>query len=75
MVAYFIALGIAILIVRALPLEHPLAQLAVGDLVATIVIFLFSVGLNNSSMYDPYWSVKPAVFAVYFLMLILGKGI
>ena len=73
-IAYLIALGIAILIVRALPLEHPLAQLAVGDLAATIVIFLFSVALNNSSMYDPYWSVKPVVFAVYYLILDAGSS-
>ena len=69
--AYLIALVCAVLVIRAFPLEHPLAQLAVGDLVATIVIFLCSVALNNSSMYDPYWSVKPAVFAVYYVLLII----
>jgi len=66
--AYLAALCSAILVVRALPFDHPLVQLAIGDLVATIVIFLFSVATNNSSMYDPYWSVKPAVFAGYYLI-------
>ena len=67
--AYLAALCGAILFVRLLPVEHPLVQLAIGDLVATIIIFLFSFATNNSSMYDPYWSVKPAVFAVYYLVI------
>jgi steroid 5-alpha reductase family enzyme len=31
----------------------------VYDLAATFLIFLFSVISNNSSFYDPYWSVAP----------------
>ncbi|MBN1197905.1 MAG: DUF1295 domain-containing protein [Bacteroidales bacterium] len=75
--AYLAALCCAILVVRATSLQHPLAQLALGDLVATVVIFLFSVALNNSSMYDPYWSLKPLVFAVYYLMFpsLAGEGV
>jgi len=75
LVAYLVALLSAIMVVRATSLHHPLAQLALGDLVVTAVIFIFSVVLNNSSMYDPYWSLKPAVFAVYYLMLDPGSWI
>jgi hypothetical protein len=38
-----------------------------GDVVATVVIFAFSVVLANSSMYDVYWSVFPPVVASYWL--------
>ena len=31
----------------------------VYDLAATFLIFLFSVAFNNTSFYDPYWSVAP----------------
>ncbi|HNW30557.1 MAG TPA: DUF1295 domain-containing protein [Spirochaetota bacterium] len=37
-----------------------------ADVAATIVVFLFSVGFNNSSMYDPYWSVAPLPIAAFW---------
>lgn len=37
-----------------------------GDVAATVVIFLFSVVLRNTSMYDAYWSVFPPVIAAYW---------
>ena len=33
----------------------------------TVAIFAFSVGLSNSSMYDPYWSVAPPALFAYWL--------
>jgi len=39
-----------------------------ADLVGTITIFLFSMVFNNSSLYDPYWSVKPLVIAVFYFL-------
>jgi hypothetical protein len=38
---------------------HPLVILGAADFAATVVIFLFSLALKNSSWYDPYWSVVP----------------
>jgi steroid 5-alpha reductase family enzyme len=46
------------------PALSDLTRLAVADLAATLFIFGASVTFNNSSMYDPYWSVKPAVIAI-----------
>ena len=45
---------------------------AAMDLVATIVVFLFSVALRNSSTYDAYWSVAPMALAAYWAAL--GEG-
>lgn len=36
-----------------------LAATFVYDLAATFLIFLFSVAFDNSSFYDPYWSLAP----------------
>lgn len=32
-----------------------------ADLAATVTIWLFSLLLNNASVYDPYWSIQPMV--------------
>ncbi len=40
-----------------------LVTFAIADAVATCVVFLGSIAVNNSSMYDPYWSVAPMVLA------------
>lgn len=62
--AYVVATLVAVLAWNLTPGLPDLARLAVADLAATIFIFGTSVAFNNSSMYDPYWSVKPAVIAI-----------
>ena len=42
-----------------------------ADVAATLVVFVFSAALNNSSVYDPYWGVAPLANAPY---LALGSG-
>jgi steroid 5-alpha reductase family enzyme len=46
----------------------PLFAAALGDIAATIVVFAFSLALDNSSMYDPYWSIAPVPIALYWLI-------
>ena len=41
-----------------------LGPLAIGDVVGTVVIFGFSRYHDNSSLYDPYWSVAPIVIVI-----------
>jgi len=64
--AYALSLGAALAVGYALRTEHPILIAAVADVVATLVIFAFSVALRNSSMYDPYWSVAPIIIAAYW---------
>jgi len=45
---------------------HPLLEVLIADIVATCVVFGFSMFSNNSSIYDPYWSVAPIVIAMWF---------
>ncbi len=39
--------------------------LFIGDAVGTLVVFIASVLFNNSSLYDPYWSVAPMVIGAW----------
>ena len=49
--------------------RNPLLVVLVADLVGTAVVFAFSVAFNNSSLYDPYWSVAPLPIAAYWLWI------
>jgi len=42
-------------------------KIAIADFTGTVIIFISSRLLNNSSMYDPYWSVAPIVILIYLL--------
>ncbi|MFT4979539.1 MAG: steroid 5-alpha reductase family enzyme [Myxococcota bacterium] len=65
--AYTVALVFGALTLLALaPVSHPLLAMLGADLMATMVIFVFSLALNNSSMYDPYWSVAPIAIAAFW---------
>jgi len=73
-VTYIVAFAVAVLVVRAAGLGHPLADLGLGTLVATVLVFAVSVLVDNSSIYDPYWSVQPLAIAAYYLWTGLGGG-
>ena len=45
----------------------PLWNMFVADVVATLVIWAFSLLLRNASMYDAYWSVIPVAIAYYWI--------
>ena len=63
--AYGVALVAAGLTLRALPGVHPLLALLAADAAATLVVFVGSRLLDNSSVYDAYWSVAPMAAAVW----------
>lgn len=41
----------------------------VFDVVATVITFIFSVVLTNSSVYDAYWSVAPMVMSIWLFVV------
>lgn len=70
--AYVAGLLVAAAVVKTAPVDwHPLWKVALADVAATIAVFLFSVANNNTSVYDPYWSVAPVVIAAW---LAFGPG-
>ena len=62
---YVIALFVVIFTWQYIPDYHLLWKILIADVIGTVVVFIFSVIFNNSSMYDPYWSVQPFVIAVF----------
>jgi steroid 5-alpha reductase family enzyme len=74
LIAYAIAAGAAVLVCRLLPGRSPIVAAGLADCAATIAIFAFSVGLDNSSVYDPYWSVAPIPLCLFWIFR-LGNGL
>lgn len=66
---YVLAIFSAVITARLFSQFHPLIMIAAADFSATLVVFIFSLALNNSSAYDPYWSVKPFVIAMAYFFI------
>ena len=66
---YAVAVIVGLVVARAtwgtLP---PWAGILVADLAATVFVFGVSRSLDNSSVYDAYWSVAPPVIALGLLL-------
>ena len=73
-VAYVVAGGAALAAGWVSRGRHPIALAAIGDAVATVAVFGFSFAFDNSSLYDPYWSVAPPVIALYWALATAGAG-
>ena len=61
---YLLAGGFGWFVWRYLPLGDPIWRMLAGDVSATLVVWLFGVILENSSVYDPYWSVAPIILII-----------
>jgi steroid 5-alpha reductase family enzyme len=61
--AYAVALLIGWWVHGLIDDQPPLVALAAADVAATLVVFVFSLLADNSSVYDPYWSVAPLAMA------------
>lgn len=66
-ISYLAALGVGVA-VGALTPGDGLWKACVADLAATLTIFVFSFAFQNSSFYDPYWSVVPPVIAAAWIL-------
>ncbi len=66
-IAYVVAIVAAVAAGWVVRDSHPLVVVAVADATGTLVVFAFSVFFNNSSFYDPYWSVAPPAIALFWL--------
>jgi steroid 5-alpha reductase family enzyme len=66
--AYGVAIAVALGVGFLLRAEPVLLVAALADLAATLAIFAFSVAHDNSSFYDPYWSVAPIALGGYYAL-------
>ena len=67
LVAYGIAAVVAAACALAVGSERPVLAALVADVGATIAVFVASRLYDNSSLYDPYWSVAPLPIALYWM--------
>lgn len=68
LLSYMLAIFGAWVSIQFFPGDELWIKIAIGDFVGTIIIFISSVLLRNSSMYDPYWSVVPIIILTYVLL-------
>lgn len=66
--AYVVGIGVAVATGYVARDWHPLAVIALADIAGTLTIFAFSRMFNNSSFYDPYWSVAPMAIVLYLAL-------
>ena len=66
---YAVALAVGLSVGFALRGKHPIVVAALADVAATAVVFAFSWKYDNSSFYDPYWSLAPIPMGVYWASL------
>ena len=66
-VAYLLAIYAAKLSLDFNNFNNIYYDMLVADIIATIIIFIFSILVNNSSMYDPYWSLIPIPIAYVWI--------
>jgi len=70
--AYVVALGAAWWIAELVGPDRPVWALAGGYLVSALVIFVWSVTVDNGSMFDAWWSVLPLAAAVWLAATATG---
>ncbi|MBY8990309.1 MAG: DUF1295 domain-containing protein [Candidatus Lokiarchaeota archaeon] len=70
--SYALAFFVAILVGMMTITFHPLVMILFADLAATLVIFVISTIIKNTSLYDPYWNIAPLVIGFYFLIFLEG---
>jgi steroid 5-alpha reductase family enzyme len=64
--AYAAALAVALTTGWVLRGRGPIQVTALADVAATLVVFAFSVRHDNSSLYDPYWSLAPLPIVLFW---------
>lgn len=69
LLAYIIAIFIGFISILFTNNLSNMLQILIADILATFVIYSFSVAYKNSSFYDPYWSVIPPVIAFYWVVI------
>lgn len=64
---YLVAFVGAFFSFQYMPIDNLILKFLVSDLIATLIVYLFSLIFRNPSIYDPYWSVAPMVIVPFIL--------
>lgn len=66
--ALFYAISYAAGWLSAFYIQNMLLRLFVFDVAATVAIYLLSLTIKNSSLYDAYWSLTPFIMLTYLVI-------
>ena len=64
-VMYVITISIGLIVFHLLNIESFVLKVLIANIVGTIWIYIIGILINNSSLYDPYWSVIPPVILIF----------
>ena len=60
-IVYILATILQVVLFNFINIENLYLKLLIIDIIATVLVFIFSLIFDNASIYDPYWSVEPLV--------------
>lgn len=67
---YSLAVAFGVLTYLLVDWDNEIGKMLLADVAATLVVWLFGIVLDNSSVYDPYWSlIPPLMIAGWILSL------
>jgi steroid 5-alpha reductase family enzyme len=66
---YVLAVIVGYIVLQSVPYQDSMIKVLMADVAATVIVFIFSVILKNSSVYDAYWSVIPPCIALYLIFI------
>lgn len=69
---YLISFVSSYFLTKLFNIDNLILSVFVWDVISTIIIFIFSIITENSSVYDPYWSIVPSIVGIY-LMVYYGR--
>jgi steroid 5-alpha reductase family enzyme len=65
---YIFSFFISILVFNLFNNIHILLSSLLADIAATLAVWFFGIIFDNSSLYDPYWSVAPLVIIPFWIL-------
>jgi steroid 5-alpha reductase family enzyme len=68
-IIYVVTFLVICLLFPLFTFSQTMVSVLIADISATTGIFIFSIIFNNSSVYDPYWSVVPPIIVIYLMKL------
>lgn len=71
---YVIAVGASLLVAARWGTEHPLTALFVGYGVTVAIVYVGSQIVLNGSTFDPWWSVVPMAYALWYAVIFENGG-
>ena len=71
---YVAAVGISFVVAAPWGTDHPLTALFVGFAATVVVVYIGSQIVLNGSTFDPWWSVIPPAYAVWYSVMFDEAG-